>query len=199
MKRIVLTLLLVLVLAAVPAFARSTYYFTGDTLFCIRAGVTFPSFFSFYNNPDKGTVTFEDTHMTLGGTASIAYQGFVNEQLAIGGQLEYAFNYSRADIIMTTVPITAKLTWIPVQTGTFDLAMSVNLGGAFIRYNNGKYFAPYAAVTITPSFFVSDNWGLGIETGLMATAEIYLKNSNKYDQSAIAGLMPITLVLTYRH
>ena len=197
MKKIILALIVALLLCAVPVFARSSYYIPGDTIFSIRAGVTFPTFFSFYN--ESRTLWFEDTHMNLGGDASLAYQGFVTEHLMIGGQIEYAFNYSIGSKIMTTVPLKAKFTYIPVQTGTFDLALSINLGGAFIRYDKGKYFAPYASATINPSFYFSDNWGLGIETGLMLTAEIYTSKNIKHDQSAFAALMPVTLVLSYRH
>ncbi len=197
MKRIVLTLLVVLLLCAAPAFARSSYYIVGDTIFSIRAGVTFPTFISFFHQ--QNTLLFEDTKLKLGGDASLAYQGFVTEHLAIGGQIQYAFNYSIEDMILTTVPLTFKMTYIPVQTGSFDLAMSLNIGGAFIRYNKGKYFAPYAAATINPSFYFSDNWGLGMESGLMVTAELYTKNNQKHDQSAFAALMPLTLVLSYRH
>ncbi len=197
MKKIVLAFLVALLLCAVPAFARSSYYIPGDTIFSIRAGVTFPTFFSFFN--EGRTVWFEDTHLNLGGDASLAYQGFITENLVLGGQIEYAFNYSIGNKIMTTVPLTAKLTYIPVQTGSFDLAFSLNLGGAFIRYDKGKYFAPYASATIAPYYYFSDNWGLGIESGLMVTAEIYTANNEKHDQSAFAALMPVSLVLSYRH
>ena len=97
------------------------------------------------------------------------------------------------------MPITAKFTYVPVQTGKFDIALSLNLGGAFIRYNEGKYFAPFASLTLTPSFFFTENWGLGVETGLMVTSEFYGKNSNKNLASAFCGLMPVTLTLSYRH
>ena len=199
-KTIILGLAVILVLiAAMPVFARSTYYFPGDSMFQIRAGVDFPAFISFYKDPDRGTVTFKDTHIGLGGYASLSYQGFISESFAIGGELTYVFNYSDSKQLLTTVPIAAKLTYLPVQTGKFDLAFSLNLGGAFIRYNEGKYFAPFASVTATPSFFFSENWGLGVETGLMVTSEFYGKNSTKSKASAFCGLMPVTLVLSYRH
>ena len=201
MKKIIilgLAMLLILI-AAMPIFARSTYYFPGDSMFQIRAGVDFPAFISFYKDPDRGTFTFKDTHLNLGGYASLSYQGFISEYMAIGGELTYVFNYSNSNQLLTTVPIAAKLTYLPVQTGKFDFAFSLNLGGAFIRYNEGKYFAPFASVTATPSFFFTENWGLGVETGLMVTSEFYGKNSNKSMASAFCGLMPVTLVLSYRH
>ncbi|MBR2281002.1 MAG: hypothetical protein IJ863_00105 [Spirochaetales bacterium] len=198
-KKFIIALVVLVLLAAAPAVAKSTYYFKGDQVFSIRAGVDFPGFISFYNDPDRGTVTFWDTHLRLGGVASIAYQGYINERLALGGELGYVFNYSRSNKIMTTVPLTAKLTFVPVQTGRFDLAASLNLGGAFIRYDEGRFFSPYASVTITPTIFFNENWGLGLETGIMATMEFYTRNSNKHDASAFCGLLPVTLALSYRH
>ncbi len=198
-KKLIIALVVVLMLAAVPAFARSTYYFTGDQVFSIRAGVDFPGFISFYNDPDRGTVSFWDTHMKLGGFASIAYQGYISEYFALGGELGYVFNYSLSNKLLTTVPMTVKLTYVPIQTGHFDFAASLNLGGAFVRYDEGKFFSPFASITLTPSFFFTDNWGIGIETGIMTTWEFYTKNNDKHDASAFCGLIPVTLALSYRH
>ncbi|MBO4717215.1 MAG: hypothetical protein J5599_04895 [Spirochaetales bacterium] len=48
-KTIIMGLVMILILiAAMPIFARSTYYFPGDSVFSIRAGVDFPAFISFY-------------------------------------------------------------------------------------------------------------------------------------------------------
>lgn len=199
-KSIITALVMVLILiAAMPLFARTTYYFTGDSVFSVRAGVDFPAFISFYKDPDRGTVTFNDTHLKLGGFASLAYQGFVSEYFALGGELGYVFNYSRSGMLLTTVPITVKLSYLPVQTGKFDLALGLNLGGAFLRYDEGKYFAPVASVTLNPSFYFSDTWGIGVETGLMVTSEFYGSNNSKSKSSAFAGMMPVVLSLSYRH
>ena len=196
MKRAILIILILVLLGGLPLFARSTYYFKGDQVFSIRAGVNYPAFFAFYFKPERNTT---DTHLKMGGYASIAYQGYISETLALGGELSYAFNYSQSDILMTTVPITAKLTWVPVQTGRFDLAMSLNVGGAFLRYNEGRFFSPFVSVSLCPSFFINENWGIGVEGSLMLTTEFYTQKSGKKDTSAIAGLVPLTLVLSYRH
>ena len=74
MKRAILAILILVMLASAPVFARSTYYFTGDQVFSIRAGVNFPGFFSFYNNPERPSRFFWNTHLKLGGFASIAYR-----------------------------------------------------------------------------------------------------------------------------
>lgn len=199
MKKFILAILIVIILTTLPIFAKSNYYFTGDSVFSIRAGVTLPAFFAFPANHDKALVPFENTHMHPGGLASLAYQVFVTPSLALGGQIEYGFNYSNSNNLLTTIPLSGKLSYIPVQTGKFDLAFSLNLGAAFIRYNDGKYLAPFASATITPSFYFNESWGLGLETGLLTTFEVYLPNSNKNKDTCITAMMPISLVLSYRH
>lgn len=199
-KSIITVLVLVLLLAAaMPLFARSTYYFTGDSVFSIRAGVDFPAFISFFKDSSRGTVLFNDTHLKLGGFASLAYQGFISDSFALGGELGYVFNYSRSGMLLTTVPITVKLSYIPIQTGKFDLALGMNLGGAFIRYNEGKYFAPLASLSLNPTFYFSETWGIGVETGIMVTGEFYSSNNAKSKANAFAGMMPVVLTLSYRH
>ncbi|MCQ2411753.1 MAG: hypothetical protein MJ057_02245 [Sphaerochaetaceae bacterium] len=199
MRKAFMAMLVLAVLVSGSVFARSTYYATGDQVFSFRGGVDFPAFISFVNDSDRGTVTFADTHMKLGGYASISYQGYISEYFALGGELGYAFNYSQSSLLLTTVPITAKLTYYPIQKRKFDLAASLNLGVSFVRYNGGKYITPYAQATIQPTFFFTESWGIGIESGLMASAELYGKNNNKYKSSAICGLLPVALTVAYRH
>ena len=202
MKKRTLFIVILLVLCLSTAFSSSTYYERGDQVFSIRAGVDFPAFLYFFNASSQLDTTFADVHLQrVGGVASISYQGFVSKYLALGGELGYQFINSLTPSLCTTVPITAKLTYIPVQTGLFDLAISANLGVAFLKYDNGKYLAPYASLTICPSFYITDNWGLGIESGIMAVAELYTKTSSydKFNDNAALGLIPLTLCISYRH
>ena len=201
MKKRTLIIGIMLIIAVSFAFCSSTYYERGDQVFSIRAGVDFPAFLFFFNDSARNQ-TFSDIHMqTVGGVASISYQGFLNSYLAIGGELGYDFINSYTPSLYTTVPISAKLTYIPVQTGLFDLAFSANLGFAFIKYDTGKYLAPYASLTINPSFYITDNWGLGLESGLFATTELYTKSSSyeKSQHNAVLGMIPLTVVVSYRH
>ena len=199
MRKTIIAILTLAVLLSGPVFARNTSYATGDQVFSFRAGVNFPAFINFFKDSTRETVSFSDTHMKLGGYASISYQGYTSTRLALGGELGYIFNYSNGMKLLTTVPMTAKLTYVPVQTGLFDLALNLNLGGAFVRYDEGKYFSPLAQLTVQPSIFVTESWGLGLEFGLTTTAEIYTLNSEKPKDSAICGVMPLTLTVSYRH
>ncbi len=201
MKKRTFFIVFLLVLCISTAFCSSTYYEKGDQVFSIRAGVDFPAFLSFLNDSSRNQ-TFGNIHLQkVGGVASIAYQGFLSEYFAIGGELGYQFINSLTPSLYTTVPITAKFTYIPVQTGTFDIAVSANLGVAFIKYDTGKYLAPFASLTLCPTFYITESWGFGIESGIMTTAEIYTKNSsyNKYNDTSVLGMIPLTLCVSYRH
>ncbi len=201
MKKRTLFIVILLILCISTAFCSSTYYQKGDQVFSIRAGVDFPGFLSFFNTPERNQ-TLGDIHMQkVGGVASISYQGFLSEYFAIGGELGYQFINSLTPSLYTTVPITAKFTYIPVQTGKFDIALSANLGLAFIKYDTGKYLAPYASLTLCPTIYITESWGLGIESGIMTTAELYTKSSsyNKVQDNSILGMIPLTLCISYRH
>lgn len=201
MKKSTFIIIVLLALAVVPAFCAAGYYETGDQVFSFRAGVEFPAFLSFLNDPSRNQ-SWGDIHMQkVGGVASISYQGYLTQNLAIGGELGYQFINSLTPSLYTAVPISAKLTYVPVQTGLFDLAFSANLGFAFIKYGEGKYLAPFASATIQPSFYITDSWGIGIEAGIMATAELYTKSAtyDKHKNNAILGMIPLAVVVSYRH
>lgn len=199
MKKTIIAIIALALLVSLPVFARSTYYATGDSVFSFRAGVNFPGMISFIKDPSRSTVYGSDTHMKIGGSASISYQGYTSPYVAIGGELGYDFNYSRSQLLLTTVPMSAKLTFVPVQTGVFDLAASVNLGAAFIRYDEGKYFSPMVQLSINPTVFITESWGIGLEFGALATAELYSVNSIKSKASAFCAILPLTLTVSYRH
>ena len=199
MKKSTTFILILLIIVISPAFCANKYYETGDQVFSFRAGVDFPAFIALINDSSKNQ-TFSNIHMQkVGGIASISYQGYLTERLALGGELGYQFINSLTPELFTAVPITAKLTYVPVQTGLFDLALSANLGMTFIKYDESKYLAPYASLTIQPSFYVTESWGIGIEAGITTTAELYTKNSGKSDSSALFGMIPLAIVVSYRH
>lgn len=198
MKKFTIVLLLAfLALGAVSA--ADLYYEKGDSAFSFNLGVDFPLFMGFTNS-DKGTVTGSDgTHLKLGGYGSLSYQSFLTRNLALGAELGYAFNYSRSEKLFNTIPITAKLSWYAFQNGKWDVITHANLGIAILRYDNQRYMAPHAEITVSPVYYFSNSWGAGIKCGMWLNAEFYGSSSNKNGDNAIAGFVPLTLLLVYRH
>ncbi|MGX8677583.1 MAG: TP0733 family outer membrane beta-barrel protein [Sphaerochaetaceae bacterium] len=199
MKKTITALVLIALIAVMSASAAEAYsYETGDQAFSFKAGLTIPAFIWFPNDStDSGFVSGSETHMKLGGIGSLSYMYFVSPKIAIGGTLGYSFNYSRSAELVTEVPIMAKASWYPVQTGRFDLIASLSLGIAFTRYSGGFYTSPAAEIEIEPVFYFNDNWGIGISSGLLWVSEIYWKE--KKEDTSIAALAPIKLTCHYRH
>lgn len=197
MKKTIVTILaIMLFLSAVPVFAQN-YYEKGNTFFTVKAGVSVPGFAKFLNNSDYGTKTLPDEmHTKIGGYGSLSYQAFTNPQLAVGGEIGYGFNYTQSDKILTTVPMAVKFSFLPVQNGKFDFAIHTDLGMTYNRYNETKFIMPFASITLNPTVYIGNNWGLGLDAGLWANFELH---SNKLkDDNAIAGFIPVTLAITYR-
>lgn len=194
-----LAVFLVLVVITSFAFSAENYYQKGDSSFSFRVGPSFPDFAFFYNT-NTTLAGGADMHLKTGGFASISYQGFISNNLSLGGELGYMFNYSIEKTILTMVPFSVKLSWIPVQTGKFDLAVSLGAGFNYLRYDEMRYFAPMVTATVSPSFFFTQNWGVGIEGGLFTIAEIYHQSSgsDKFESSNIAGFSPVSVCVTYR-
>lgn len=196
-KNIVTILVFLLVISIVPVFAED-FYDKGNTFFTVNAGITVPGFAKFVNNSEYGTKTLPDKmHTKIGGYGSLSYQVFTTSKIAVGGEIGYGFNYTQSDKILTTVPMTVKFSFLPIQTGRFDLSINPSLGVTYNRYNETKFMMPYAAITACPSVFIGDSWGLGLNMGMWFNAEIHTSSKLKKD-NAIVGFMPITFALTYR-
>ena len=197
MKRFLILCLLVLI---IPVSLFATYYEQGDQVFSFRGGVNFPGFIFFPNDTSRSQ-TFFNTHLKLGGYASLSYQGFTSRETALGGEIAYSFNYAQDMNLFTIVPLTMKFSYYPIQSGKFDLILSANVGGAFLRYHENKFFSPYTSFTIQPTFFITESWGIGLETGFMGVCEFYGKNStyNKVLKNAFVGMLPLIITVSYRH
>lgn len=182
------------------ATTKTHQYSKGNQMFTFRAGVVVPTFFYRPYDEDPFLAFPKQMHMKLGGYGSIRYQGFLNSYLALGGELGYYFGFDLGNDLFTTVPIQAKLTYIPLQ-GTFEIPLSVGLGVAYNSYSaeeKPSYMSFYSSLEAGFSWYFKDDWGLTISSGLQLIPEVYLKNHPHYQHTTLAAFMPITLSVTYR-
>lgn len=197
MKKYAAAILIILLFFSVHSVFAESYYQKGSSVFTVKAGITVPLFAKFIDHPTIGTRSLPDDMRTkVGGFGSLTYQVFLNQHFMLGGELGYGFNYSEAKKILTTVPFTAKISYVPVQTGKFDLLLSANLGFSFNKYNKSKRFMPYASLSVTPTFYIGKNWGLALDAGIWFDAELY--SGDKKKRNAIVSMAPITFALSYR-
>lgn len=195
------TLLVLIALVLCICSAAALYYEKGDTEFSFRGGVTFPAVQYFPKRSADKTATFKDIHLNkVGGYGSLSYQVFLSKQAILGGEVGYAFCPSLEELYLTMIPFTVKGTYTPVQTGSFDLNLHANLGVAIIKYNGGRFFpAPYLSLAVNPVYYITDKWGLGLETGIWGLGELYSSTNSKSADSSILSMIPLYLTVTYRH
>ena len=172
-------------------------YDKGSQMFSFKVGTTIPTFTYFFADdtvvvgPGEG-----NTGAKVGGYGGISFQLFNTPTTAVGGEIGYNFNFSQANILFTAVPFYAKYSYVPVQ-GTWDLPISVGLGGAYIKYNDASMMTLYANMEVGLTWYPGDNWGFGLNTGIWLIPE-FNYNEELQQDNALAGFIPITLSITYR-
>ena len=202
-----LFLIVLLAVSLISGAAAAPYYDAGSQMFTINAGPTVP-FFA-YNGKDNYTVFWpgldneetekiENMNEYVGGIGSIAYQVFLNPWWAIGGELGYQFNYVAGTDIYASVPINVKVSYYPVQTGRFDLPISLGIGLNYISFKDSSKLSFSAKIEFGGIYYFNDEWGLGLLAGLNFVPDVYLtKDRGIY--SGIDAFIPITVSVAYRH
>lgn len=197
MRRFLILFFLCLMLTAglyaeEPVAQSPPQYSLGSQMFTFRAGPVLPLFFYFPQDIDP-IVT--DMHLQTGGYGSIGYQGFINQTVAIGGELGYFFAYSLSDLY-TSVPFQAKVTYIPVQ-GTFEVPLSFGLGFAYNTYKEATYLSLFASAEVGLTWFFNQEWGISANVGYYLIPELYGNPPLNFD-IALANFMPIIISINYR-
>ena len=207
MKKFKIALMLLLLIPGMLS-AAEPYYDSGSQMFSIKAGVTTPFF---YYNPENDNSTntnknpvlsmwpgmgHDQTHRTIGGVASIAYQVFLNPYLALGGELGFQFDFANDGNVGTNVPIFMKLTYMPVQTGKIDVPISIGAGFLYAGYKDLSKITFGCEVELGVRFFITEAWGVGVNVGMYLFPEIYTSNTEWF---SMMSYIPATISVTYRH
>ena len=194
MKSKCLSVLIMLMVICSSAFAE-TYYESGSQIFSINAGVEVPLTLTNFGNGNTTVGPGEgDTHLSVGGIGSIDYQVFFNPYLAVGGELGYQFNFALDGNLFTSVPIHLKLTYVPLQ-GRFEIPISLGLGANYISYDSMSKICLSASFDVGFRYFFSDEWGLGLKTGISIIPELYTDSS----KNSLITQIPAILSVSYRH
>ena len=196
----IITLALMAVLSCMPAFS-APYYDNGSQRFTITAGLNFPISTTLFDENHTYVGSGYDGNKTgfklLGGFGSLTYQMFVNPYFALGGEIGYGFNYYVDDALLTNVPMQFKATFIPLQ-GTIEIPLSLGAGISYMSVSDGGAYLPFFLSFETGlDWYITENWGVGIKSGLWVIPELYFDSSRSY-QNALQTFVPLTLSVTYR-
>ena len=197
MKKKSIIIILITTVLLLP-LAAENYYDTGSQMFSITAGVDLP-FTNSYKGEDGSLKTGmwwgeEGTHFNIGGYGSIDYEVFLTPQISIGGEIGYQFNRCTDEKLFTQVPILFRATWVPLQ-GKFEIPISLGAGFNYMSYNDKSMFSPMLSLTIGARYFFTDNWAIGVKSGINFTAELYTKSQ----KNGLHTSIPVLLFATYRN
>ena len=174
---------LLLALALLIAVGSPLYsvqiYDNGSQRFTITAGPTMPLSTTVFSGEYQGNYVGwgegKSGFTPVGGFGSIAYQVFINPYVAIGGEIGYGFNYYVDDALLTNVPMQFKLTVMPLQ-GTVEIPLSFGIGTSYMSISDGGAYMPlFASFETGLDWYFTDNWGVGIKTGLWVIGEFYFQ------------------------
>ena len=91
-----------------------------------------------------------------------------------------------------------KVSYFPVQTGKFDLPISLGIGLNYISFRDSSKLTFSATVEFGGMYYITDEWGIGIHAGLYFIPEFYLTDGRS-QYSGIETYIPIRLSVAYRH
>lgn len=198
LKSISLLLLLAVVLCS--SLYSATYYDNGSQRFTITAGPILPFTQTNFSSGETNTIWnggVPGVNPPVGGFGSLTYQMFLNPYVAIGGEIGYAFNFLRGDALFTHVPMQFKLTYIPLQ-GRFEIPLSLGVGIDYMSVSDASaHLALFTSFETGIDWYFTDNWGVGLKTGIWVIPELSFESSKK-NQNELLTVVPITLSVTYR-
>jgi len=190
-------IIIALLLLATTVGATAPFYDKGSQFFSFKVGTTFPTFTHFFGTKETVAGLGEGkTGMKMGGYGGISYQVFNTPYTAIGGEIGYNFNFAADKELFTAVPFYAKYTYLPLQ-GSWDIPISTGLGFAYIKYKDAQLMTFYANIETGFTWYPGEHWGFGLTTGLWLIPEFNYNEAPKKD-NALAGIIPVTVSVTYR-
>ncbi|ULQ60604.1 hypothetical protein K7I13_04805 [Brucepastera parasyntrophica] len=147
----------------------------GDQFMRVGLGADFPLFFQ---SSDGINTT---TNLKIGGTGSIGYSRFVTSRIALGGEINFAFNSTLGQNILFYLPVLFKASYVFVA-GRFHIPISVALGMAFQSYNSVTYFGMAFKPEVGVYFQYNPDWSFGISSAWNILPQLY--KENRYNRTA---------------
>ena len=117
----------------------------------------------------------------VGGGFSIGYYRFMNNFLAVGGEVSPTYNISIGKKSLITIPITFGVLFQPT-INKFEFPMGVSLGITSSTFENTfTYFPSFTAKAYAGAFYrINDSWSAGINSSFIWIAQWMKDSSESY-------------------
>jgi len=172
-------------------------YGLGSQVFSINAGLFFPLFFHFPGADERPELnTFEPAwgQLSLGGTGSLSWGGYLTPRFALGGKLAGSFAFTPRGYIHSMIPITMWAEYL-FRYGSFEFPLSLEGGIVINRVQDQAYFGPIAIPGISGYYNLNAEWGLGLSLKYWWVPEIYF--GDKADVSSFGNFLELSFSARY--
>ncbi|MDC7232490.1 MAG: hypothetical protein PQJ58_04625 [Spirochaetales bacterium] len=173
---------------------RIEYHSMGDQVFGINAGLFIPLFM---NNPSLSwgdSEAFKSTNLSVGGSGSLYYGAYINNNIILGLQVGAIFSSSPNDHNFYMIPITFK--------GTYEFQFFQNLISVPLSLGAGINMSSYqdnfhVDMILKPEAGVywnyNSDWSFGLNTSYWWVPQIYKDR----EYSRIGNFMDVSLSAIY--
>lgn len=200
MKLVKSIILLILIFAVLPLSAQETVEETedpgilrslGDQTFSFNAGLFVPLF----SQDMDGSITSFKDHLSLGAVGSLEWNGYINKNMRIGGQLSGMFAFTPNRRTFSMVPITAKYSYI-IDLYPITIPLSVAAGISFNKLDDLFQVTPIIKPGATFFWHFNPEWALGLNLIYWWTPEIHF-DGDLQDQSRFGNFLEVSLSMLY--
>jgi len=202
--RLLISAFILLIISMVPVYSQEAeqpeepklekieYYTLGDQCFSINAGLFIPLFFMDFTPGASSAVSA--THLTVGGTGSLAYEAYLSNNLKLGMEVGGMFAKSPNGNNVFMVPITAKFGY-EFHFGQFSMPIYLGAGINIISYQDYETNVQFLLKPgISLYWNYNSNWGFGGNLVYWVAPDLVLSNP---DESRVGNFLDFTISAQY--
>ena len=146
----------------------------GDQFLKIDLGANFPLNFG--------------QQLYVGGLVSIGYYRFLNQSIALGGDVLIGYNLSIGKKPLFSVPVVFGVMYQP-YFGKFEFPLQLNIGIATISCQSMTYFPALAAKFTGGAYYrFSESWSFGLTSTTYWVPQFFLLDKNTRGHKADHGV-----------
>lgn len=159
-------------------------------MFVMNAGLFIPLFYM-----DESFNGYR-TNLSLGGTGSLQWSSYLNNNLSLGIELAGAFAFSPNGNTMFTIPITGTVTWT-FRHYPFEFPIFVGVGVNFLSLTDQLFFGPILEPGAGAYWYIAPKWELGLRAVYWWVPEIYLGSNPPPSHSRFGNFLGISASAIY--
>lgn len=165
-------------------------YALGDQLLAINLGPFIPLFF--YGGPDG----VQDTQLSIGGTGSLHWSAFLNNNMAVGIEGGGMFALTPNNRTLFMLPLMARYTYF-LRAYPWEFPLHLGAGINFSRLEENFKVDPILKPGFSVLWNYNAEWAFGVNISYWWVPQIYRGPDPPSDDSRFGNFMDVTLSALY--